>query len=58
MPPETKPTRYAWAIRDAVGFCGAAALSYGAWLAWHPAGFMVGGAFGIALAWLLGARAD
>jgi hypothetical protein len=31
-------------IPDALLISGAATLSYGAWLAWHPAGFIVFGA--------------
>lgn len=30
-------------IRDAAGLCGAASVSYGAWLVYEPAGFIVGG---------------
>lgn len=39
-------------LRDAAGVIGAGAISYGAWLAWAPAGFVVGGGFLLALAWL------
>lgn len=31
-------------VRDAAGLAGVGLLSYGAWLAWPPAGFMVAGA--------------
>jgi hypothetical protein len=31
---------------------GLAAVTYGAWLAWHPAGFIVGGLAAAGLAWL------
>lgn len=31
-------------LPDALLIAGAAAVSYGAWLAWAPAGFIVGGA--------------
>ena len=31
-------------IRDAAGLCGVAAISYGSWLVYEPAGFIVGGA--------------
>ncbi|MCR4300899.1 MAG: hypothetical protein NUV51_04750 [Sulfuricaulis sp.] len=34
---------YPW-LADALLLGGSAGLSYGAWLAWAPAGFMVGGA--------------
>lgn len=30
-------------VRDGAGLVGLGALSYGAWLAWPPAGFMLGG---------------
>jgi len=36
---------------------GAAAIAYGAWLAWAPAGFLVGGALAIATALKLEAAA-
>lgn len=32
------------AIPDLLLIAGAAAVSYGAWLAWQPAGYIVGGA--------------
>lgn len=32
----------AW-VRDAAGLAGAASVSYGAWLIYEPAGFIVGG---------------
>jgi len=35
-------------VRDIAGVAGVALVSYGAWLAWQPAGFMVGGALLIA----------
>jgi hypothetical protein len=31
-------------LRDLAGVAGAGAVSYGAWLAWPPAGFIAGGA--------------
>jgi len=30
-------------VRDAFGFAGLASTAYGAWLIYHPAGFIVGG---------------
>ncbi len=39
-------------LRDLVGLGGAASVAYGAWLAWPPAGFMVGGLFALGGAWL------
>ena len=44
-------------IRDLVGLAGVASVSYGAWLAWPPAGFIVGGALVLAGV-LLSARND
>jgi hypothetical protein len=43
--------------RDAVGLMGCGSIAYGAWLAWHPAGFVVGGLFAVAGA-LMGARSQ
>lgn len=42
--------------RDALGLLGALLLAYGAWMAWPPAGFIVGGVMAIMAAWLLGLR--
>ena len=39
-------------LRDAVGIAGAGLVTYGAWLVYAPAGFIVGGAFCIAVATL------
>lgn len=44
-------------LRDLVGLGGAVSVAYGAWLAWPPAGFIVGGLFALGGAWLA-ARAD
>lgn len=43
-------------LRDGIGLAGAAAFTYGAWMMAPPAGFMVGGVFGIAVAALLARR--
>lgn len=45
-------------VRDAIGLTGFGLVAYGAWLAWHPAGFLVGGAVAVLTAWLLGLRND
>jgi hypothetical protein len=45
-------------FREIVGAAGIASLSYGAWLAYRPAGLIVLGMLLIALAWLLGRSAD
>lgn len=42
-------------LRDAAGVAGAASVSYGAWLIYEPAGFIVGGSIVLAAA-LLAAR--
>ncbi len=44
-------------LRDLAGLLGVAILSYGAWLAWPPAGYIVGGALMLAGV-LLSARQD
>ncbi len=44
-------------LRDLAGLAAVAAISFGAWLAWPPAGFMVGGALVLAGV-LLTARQD
>jgi hypothetical protein len=38
---------------DGIGIAGAAAFSYGAWLAYPPSGFMAGGALLIIGAWYI-----
>ncbi len=40
-------------LRDLTGLAGIASLSYGSWLTYHPAGFMVGGALALAMAVLM-----
>ena len=44
-------------MRDLAGLVAVAAISYGAWLAWPPAGYIVGGALVLAGV-LLSARQD
>ncbi len=46
------------ALCDLVGFAGAAAIAYGAWLIYAPAGFLVGGVLMIAVSMLVGRRID
>lgn len=43
-------------IFDTVGFAGAGAIAYGAWLIYVPAGYLVGGALAMALSVLFGRR--
>lgn len=40
-------------LPDVLMTAGAGAASYGAWLVYPPAGFIVGGAFALAAGWLL-----
>ena len=44
-------------LRDLAGLAAVASISYGAWLAWPPAGFMVGGAL-VLIGVMLSARGD
>lgn len=39
--------------RDLAGISGAGCMTYGAWLAYRPAGFVLGGAFLITASFLL-----
>lgn len=41
---------------DVIGLAGAGALSYGAWMVYSPAGFIVAGVLLLATAWRLGGR--
>jgi hypothetical protein len=41
--------------RDALGVGGLAAITYGAWLIYRPAGFIIGGLFAVVAAALLAA---
>ncbi len=43
-------------MRDAIGIAGIVSFSYGAWLIYQPAGFMVVGLFLMAIAVLLARR--
>ena len=43
-------------ISDGFILIGAAATAYGAWLAFEPAGFMVGGSALAAFGWFVGGR--
>lgn len=44
------------ALCDLVGFAGAGLISYGAWLIYVPAGFLVGGILLMAFSMLVGRR--
>jgi hypothetical protein len=44
-------------VRDAIGLCGCGSIAFGAWLAWHPLGFIVAGGFAVAGA-LVSARSQ
>lgn len=41
---------------DLAGVGGAASVTYGAWLVYPPAGFIVGGILALAATWLLARR--
>jgi hypothetical protein len=43
---------------DGMGFAGAGAISYGAWLIYAPAGFLVGGVLLMALSFLFGRKLE
>jgi len=45
-------------IADGMGFAGAGAIAYGAWLIYVPAGFLVGGALAMALSILFGRKLE
>jgi hypothetical protein len=40
-------------LADSIGLLGAGLLSYGAWLVYAPAGFIVGGVLLLAAGWML-----
>ena len=46
------------AIADGLGFAGAGAIAYGAWLIYAPAGFLVGGMLLMALSMLIGRKLE
>lgn len=46
------------AIFDLMGFAGAGAIAYGAWLIYVPAGFLVGGLLAMALSVLFGRKLE
>lgn len=43
---------------DGMGFAGAGAIAYGAWLIYVPAGFLVGGVLLMALSFLFGRKLE
>jgi hypothetical protein len=43
---------------DGLGFAGAGAIAYGAWLIYVPAGFLVGGVLLMALSVLIGRKLE
>jgi len=45
-------------IADGLGFAGAGAIAYGAWLIYAPAGFLVGGVLLMALSVLIGRKLE
>jgi hypothetical protein len=51
--PNTLAAQAANWLPDALMTAGAGAASYGAWMVYPPAGFIVGGLFGLAAGWIL-----
>lgn len=49
---ETMAAAAGW-LPDALMTAGAGAASYGAWMVYPPAGFIVGGVFALAAGWIL-----
>ena len=45
-------------IIDLAGLAGAAAITYGMWQIYPPAGWIAGGALGLAAAWLFARQTD
>lgn len=45
-------------IFDGIGFAGAGAIAYGAWLVYAPAGYLVGGALAMGLSVLFGRKLE
>ena len=45
-------------IADGLGFAGAGAIAYGAWLIYVPAGFLVGGTLAMGLSVLIGRKLE
>jgi len=45
-------------IADGLGFAGAGAIAYGAWLIYAPVGFLVGGVLLMALSMLIGRKLE
>lgn len=45
-------------IADSLGLAGAASLSYGSWLVYQPAGYIVAGALLLVAAWLTAGSTD
>lgn len=49
--------RLGQAVLDGTGLSGAAMITYGAHLIYHPAGFIIGGLFLLAGAWITARKA-
>jgi len=54
----TAARRVPHVLIDGMGFAGAGAIAYGAWLIFVPAGFLVGGALLLALSLMFGRRLE
>ena len=53
---ETVAAGWGFMLRDVGGLAGVGLVSYGAWEAYHPAGYIVGGALLLAGAWIAAAK--
>lgn len=57
-PPQTiqeaiRPRTGVAVVSNGLYLCGLGSFAYGAWLAWHPAGYLVGGLIGVGLGMLM-----
>jgi hypothetical protein len=46
------------ALIDCAGLVGAGSVTYGVWLIYHPAAFVIGGAMVLLAAWLAAPKSD
>lgn len=45
-------------VCDLAGLAGGAAVTYGVWSIYHPAGWIIGGGLALAGAWLVASRVE
>ena len=48
-----RPRTSVYVLTHSLYLCGLGGFVYGSWLAWHPAGYLVGGGLLVVLAWLI-----